>query len=79
MRNIVHSNVFIQLMLINKINFHLYKMEAGKNRVGSKRNKDRERKREADEGSERQSEGDNIKLHGLRNDHWKRHLSISNL
>ncbi len=36
------------MMPIIQINFHLYKMEAGKNRVGSKWNKGRERKREAD-------------------------------
>ncbi len=43
-------------------------MEAGKNRVGSKRKKRRERKREAGKGSVGQSIGDNQKQHGLRND-----------
>jgi hypothetical protein len=40
-------------------------MERGVNR----RDRERERKREADEGSERWSLGDNLKWRGLRNDH----------
>ena len=53
---------------IIQINFFLNKMEAGKNSVGSKRKKRRERKREAGKGSVGQSVGDNHKQHGLRND-----------
>ncbi len=44
-------------------------MEAGKNSVGSKQKKRRERKREAGKGSVGQSVGDNQKQHALRNDH----------
>jgi hypothetical protein len=53
-------------------------MEAGKNGVGSEWKRGRGRKREADKGSERQSLGENLKQRGLRNDGWKRHLSIYN-
>ncbi len=53
-------------------------MEAGKNRVGSNGKTGRERKREADYGSERWQIGENHKQSGLINDRWKRHLSISN-
>jgi hypothetical protein len=63
---------------IIQINFLLYKMKAGKNRVGSNWKRGRERKREADYGSERWSIGENHKQSGLINDRWKRHLSISN-
>jgi hypothetical protein len=35
------------MMLVVKINFSLYKMEAGKNGVGYKQERGRERKREA--------------------------------
>jgi hypothetical protein len=55
-------------------------MELGKNRVGSKWKRGRERKREAGHGRERerQSLGENQKQRGLINDRWKRHLRISN-
>jgi hypothetical protein len=57
------------MMPIIQINFFLNKMEAGKNSVGSKQKKRRERKREAGKGSVGQSVGDNQKQHALRNDH----------
>ncbi len=56
------------MMPVIQINFLLYKIKAGKNRVGSKRKKEKERQREADKGSERQSVGENKKWCGLRND-----------
>ncbi len=78
MRNNVCSNVFIQsIMPIIQINILLYKTEAGRNRAGSEWKRERKRKREADKGGERQSLGENLKWCGLRNDHRKRHLSIS--
>ncbi len=43
-------------------------MEAGKKRVGSKRKRGGERKREVDQGSERQRVGENWKWRGLEND-----------
>jgi len=42
--------------------------------VGSAQERGRERKRGADQASDRQSIGENQKLRGLRNDHWKRLL-----
>ncbi len=76
MRNNVRSNQFIQWCQSYKISILLYESEAGKNRVGSKWK--RERERGADYGSERQSLGENLKWRGLRNDLLKRHLSIPN-
>jgi hypothetical protein len=77
-KNNTCSNVFIQsMMLIIPINILLYKTAAGRNRVGSEWKRERKRKREADKGGERQSLGENLKERGLRNDHSKRYLSIS--
>ncbi len=56
-----HTNQYVQMMPIIQINFLSYKTEAGKNRVGSKQERTRERKREADYGSERRSVGENQK------------------
>jgi hypothetical protein len=53
-------------------------MEKGKNRMGSKLKRGREKKREADCRRERQSLRENLKWRGLRNDHWKRRLRILN-
>ncbi len=57
---------------IIQINFLLCKTEVGKNRVGSKQERGKERKRGLDQESERQSIGENWKWRVLRNDHWKR-------
>jgi hypothetical protein len=65
------------MMAIIQINILLYKTEAGRNRAGSEWKRERKRKREADKGGERQSLRENLKEHGLRNDHCKRYLSIS--
>ncbi len=57
---------------IIQINFLFYKAEAGKNRAGSKWKRGRERKKEADGGSEGRSIGENQKWCGLINDCWKK-------
>jgi hypothetical protein len=51
-------------------------MEAGKNRVGSKQKRGKERNR-LERERERWNIGENLKWHGLRNNPGKRHLSIS--
>ncbi len=61
------------MMPVIQINNHLlYHTEAGKNRVGRKQKREKERQRGADLWSERQSIEENWKWPGLRNDHWKR-------
>ncbi len=47
-------------------------MRACKDRVGNKRKRKKERQRETDYLSERQSIGEFWKQGGLENDHWKR-------
>ena len=54
------------MMPVVQINIILYQTETGKNRVGNRQERGRERKREADEGSERRSIGENQKWRGLR-------------
>ncbi len=65
------------MILVISINVFLYKIKAGKNGVGNKQESGRERKRETDKGSKRQSIGENRKWLGLRKGTFgKRYLSI---
>ncbi len=66
-----NDNTYSMIPMIQN-NFILYKTEAGKNRVGSKRKRERDRQRGVDLGGERRSIGENMKWRGLRNDHWKK-------
>ncbi len=54
------------MMAVVQIKFFLYKMEAGKNGAGHWQERGRERKREVDKGSRRQSIGENWKRRWLR-------------
>ncbi len=55
------------------------KTERGLSRREGERERERKREKERSELRERQRLGENLKQRGLRNDHWKGHLSISNI